>query len=78
MAREVLAVTVPAPVRRRLEFFASQFELAESASPQLEYKTKDTVKLSGVDPRLVAAADTGKDKLKDLGRRRETAFRCVR
>ena len=34
---------------------------------QLEYKTKDTLKLSGVDPRLLEAAESGKDRVKDLG-----------
>jgi MoxR-like ATPase len=67
MAEEVLLVEVPEPVRRRLEFFASQFELSEPASTQLEYKTKDTLKLSGVDPHLAGIADGGKDRIKDLG-----------
>jgi MoxR-like ATPase len=52
---------------RRIEFFASHFELFENAAEQVEYKTKDTVKLSGIDYKLVALQETGKDKLKDLG-----------
>jgi MoxR-like ATPase len=64
---EILAVRVPPEIRRRLEFFAAQFELCEYASPQLEYMTKDTLKLSGVDPRLLAGLETGKDRVKDLG-----------
>ncbi len=65
--REVLAVALPAPLRRRLEFFASQFEFCEPAAQQFEYKTKDTVKLASMDLQQVLAQDTGKDKVKDLG-----------
>src|SRR5689334_20996703 len=49
MNAEILAVEFPAPLRRRLEFFASQFEFLEPAAEQLEYKTKDTAKLAGAD-----------------------------
>ena len=67
MENEALAVEFPREVRRRLEFFASQFELCEPAADQLEYKTKDTVKLAGGDFHQLSAQETGKDKLKDLG-----------
>jgi MoxR-like ATPase len=67
MVEEVRAVPVPADVRRRLEFFAGQFELQERAGVRFEYMTKDTLRLSGVDLREVTAADTGRDRLKDLG-----------
>jgi MoxR-like ATPase len=67
MVEEVRAVPVPADVRRRLEFFAGQFELQERAGVRFEYMTKDTLRLSGVDWREVTAADTGRDRLKDLG-----------
>ena len=67
MYKEVLAVQVPPPLLRRLEFFAMQFEFFEQAAEQFEYKTKDTVKLSGLDFRQVYAQDTGRDKVKDLG-----------
>jgi MoxR-like ATPase len=67
MSAEILRVPLPAPVRRRLEFFASQFELLEPAGEQFEYRTKDTAKLAGVDPRLLAAAETGRDRVADLG-----------
>ncbi|QGZ38870.1 ATPase family protein associated with various cellular activities (AAA) [Pseudoduganella flava] len=63
----VRAVEIPEPVRRRLEFFASQFELMETAGGQFEYMTKDTARLSGVDWQQVVAADDGRDRLKDLG-----------
>src|SRR5207244_7613905 len=54
-------------LRRRLECFASQFEFLESAADQLEYKTKDTAKLAGVDLHTLSSAESGKDKVKDLG-----------
>lgn len=65
--REVLQVSVPRPILRRFEFFASQFEYCEPAGTQFEYKTKDTVKLAGLDWSQMTAHDTGKDKLKDVG-----------
>jgi len=67
MGREVRAIAVPDDVRRRLEFFASQFELLDAAGGQFEYMTKDTARLSGVDWRDITAADTGRDRMKDLG-----------
>jgi MoxR-like ATPase len=51
---EIIKVRLPAPLRRRLEFFASQFEFFEGAGAQFEYMTKDTLKLSGVDFRAAA------------------------
>ena len=67
--KEILEVELPTPLLRRIEFFASQFEFFESGAEQMEYKTKDTVKLSGVDYELLARGDqeSGKDKLKDPG-----------
>jgi MoxR-like ATPase len=65
--RDILAVSVPPAMLRRLEFFASQFEFRDHAAMQFEYKTKDTVKLAGSDWAQLAALETGKDKLKDLG-----------
>jgi MoxR-like ATPase len=65
--REIRSVGIPAPILRRLEFFASQLEFSDHAALQFEYKTKDTVKLAGSDWAQLAALETGKDKLKDLG-----------
>ncbi len=65
--REIRSIPIPAQVLRRLEFFASQFEYCESAAFQFEYKTKDTVKLSGIDWQQISSAESGKDKLKDIG-----------
>jgi MoxR-like ATPase len=67
IGEEIRAVAVPEEVRRRLEFFASQFELLETAGVQFEYMTKDTARLSGADWGQVVAADNGRDRLKDLG-----------
>ncbi|AXV05246.1 ATPase associated with various cellular activities, AAA_3 [Euzebya pacifica] len=66
MHAEILAVPVPDGIRRRLEFFASQFEFAESAATVLEYQTKDTIRLSGIQRHLLDD-DTGTDRLADLG-----------
>ncbi len=46
MYEEILSVRLPAPLRRRIEHFASQFEFCEGAAQQFEYKTKDTLRLS--------------------------------
>jgi MoxR-like ATPase len=67
MNEEILAVTLPRPLRRRLEYFASQFEFCELAGEQLEYKTKDTAKLASIDWNQLYAQTTGKDPIKDLG-----------
>lgn len=67
MQDEIREVAVPAEVRRRVEFFSSQFEYCEVAAEQFEYKTKDTARLAGVEWHTVTAQDTGRDRLKDLG-----------
>lgn len=67
MVEEIRAIEVPHDVRRRIEFFCSQFELMEGAGAQFEYLTKDTVRLAGIDWAQVVAADSGRDRLKDLG-----------
>lgn len=63
---EIMAVELPLPLRRRLEFFASQFEFFEPGGEQIEYRTKDCLKLSGVSGHLLGD-QSGKDKMKDLG-----------
>jgi MoxR-like ATPase len=67
MGKDIRAIEFPEGVRRRLEFFASQFELAEMAGGQFEYMTKDTARLSGIAWHELAAADNGRDRMKDLG-----------
>lgn len=65
--RDIRQVQFPVELRRRLEFFSSHFEFFDSGGEQLEYKTKDTVKVSGGDLGLLSSADTGRDRVKDLG-----------
>jgi MoxR-like ATPase len=67
LKEEVRAVALPRELRRRFEFFASHFEFFEQGGEQLEYKTKDTVKLAGADVGLLSGQDTGRDRVKDLG-----------
>lgn len=67
MVEQIRAVAVPREVRRRIEFFSSQFELFETAGAQFEYLTKDTARLAGVDWHELVAADNGRDRLKDMG-----------
>jgi MoxR-like ATPase len=73
---EILQVELPPRLLRRIEFFASQFEFFESGAEQIEYKTKDTAKLSGIDFQLLAASEqeSGKDKLKDPGSQTENGL----
>jgi hypothetical protein len=66
LQNEVLAVELPPEVRRRIEFFASQFEFLDTAATTFEYKTKDTARLAGIEPALLGA-DDGRDRLADLG-----------
>jgi len=65
--RAILEVSFPEPLLRRLEHFAAQFEFMEPAAAQLEYRTKDNVRLSGLDLKTLAAQETGKSKVKDIG-----------
>ena len=67
MLQQIRAVEVPQDVRRRIEFFSSQFELMETAGAQFEYLTKDTVRLADVDWAQAIAADSGRGRMKDLG-----------
>jgi MoxR-like ATPase len=64
--RAVLRVPVPRPVLRRLEFFAAQFDFCDLAAQEIEYKSKDTIKLAGKTLSAVCANDCGRDKIKCL------------
>lgn len=74
MNQEILEIKIPKPLMRRLEFFAAQFELCESGGEQLEYKTKDNVKLSGLEIATILASETGKDRHKDIGDQTKNGF----
>ncbi|MCP4041789.1 MAG: ATPase [Gammaproteobacteria bacterium] len=65
--RGLLAVSLPPELLRRIEFFASNFEFFEPAARQIEYMTKDTVKLSGVEFHTLTSGQSGKDQVADLG-----------
>jgi MoxR-like ATPase len=65
LEKEIRAVRVPLALRRRLQFFASEFEFFEAGGRQLEYMTKDTVKVAGVPLNSFADAG-GKDTQLDL------------
>lgn len=60
-------VVLSPELRRRLEFFASHFEFFEPGARQVEYMTKDTVKLAGIEFNALSGKDAGKDALSDLG-----------
>ncbi len=62
----ILRVPIPRPVRRRLEFFASQFDFCDLAARDIEYKSKDTIRLAGKTLASVCANDCGRDKVKAL------------
>lgn len=67
LEQAVRGIVIPEPLRRRLEFFASQFEFSEAAGSQFEYKGKDTARLAGTDWGWLISQDDGRDRLKDLG-----------
>jgi MoxR-like ATPase len=64
---EIRRVPLPGGLLRRLEFFASHFEFFEPAARQIEYMTKDTVKLAGIEFSALNAGNAGKDSVADLG-----------
>src|SRR5262249_4344458 len=62
----ILKVPIPRPVRRRIEFFAAQFDFCDLAAREIEYKSKDTIRLAGKTLAAVCANDCGRDKVKCL------------
>ncbi len=64
---DIRKVEIEPALRKRIEFFCRHFEFFEPASTRLEYMTKDTAKLSGMDMRNLFRKETGKDQIKDLG-----------
>jgi MoxR-like ATPase len=71
---QIRAVTLPAGLLRRIEYFSSHFEFFEPGARQIEYMTKDTVKLSGVEFHSLAAEESGKDQVADLGSQTENGL----
>ena len=74
MSKEIRSVTIPRKLQRRIEFFASHFEFYEPGARQIEYMTKDTVKLAGLDWHLLDREETGKDAKEDLGSQTRNGF----
>jgi MoxR-like ATPase len=67
IGKDIRKIHLPPGLLRRIEFFTSHFEMFEGGGEQIEYKTKDTVKLSGVDYKQLMVSESGKDLLKDIG-----------
>ncbi len=65
--KAIRTIEISHPLRKRIEFFCRHFEFFEPASTRLEYMTKDTAKLSGIDMKTLFRKETGKDHIKDLG-----------
>jgi MoxR-like ATPase len=63
---QVVKLPLPRPVRRRLEFFAAQFDFCDLAALEIEHKTKDTIRLAGKTVGVVCAGDCGRDKTRAL------------
>jgi len=63
---QILKVPIPRPVLRRVEFFFAQFDFCDLAAQDIEYKSKDTIRLSGKTLASVCASDCGRDKVKCL------------
>jgi MoxR-like ATPase len=74
VAKQVLAVELPRTVRRRLEFFAAQFDFCDLAAQDIEYKSKDTIRLAGKTVAMVCANDCGRDKVRALCSQTENGF----
>ena len=58
----ILATQVPAPVLERLAYFLGQLDFCRMASPQFEYKNKDTLKLAGQSVAAVCTEQCPLDK----------------
>ena len=67
MDKAIRTVKISDALLRRIEFFASHFEFFEMAGKQVEYMTKDTVKLSGAEFHTLTSMESGKDRVADLG-----------
>ena len=62
MHREILAVPLPVPVRRRLEFFAASSSSSSSRRGSSSTRPRTPRGWPGVDRHLLAALDTGRDR----------------
>jgi MoxR-like ATPase len=64
--QEIQAVVVPQGVLDRLGFFLGQLDFCRMASPQFEYKSKDTLKLAGLSVATVCTEACPLDKRRHL------------
>jgi len=64
--KEMLEIKIPYPVRRRLEFFCSQFDFCDLASKLFDYKSKDTIRLAGNTLGQICKQDCGRDKILNI------------
>ncbi len=64
--KEIMKVTVPPLILRRLQFFMAQFEFCDLSSEIAEYKSKDYIRMSGKAVSQVCKNDCGRDKIKAL------------
>ncbi len=67
VGKAIRGLPIALALRRRLEFFVSQFEFFEPAAAKFEYRAKDTARLSGLPFSEFSARESGKDALADLG-----------
>lgn len=64
--QQILNIPIPKEIRRRIEFFSAQFDFCDLAAQDIEYKSKDTIRLAGKTLSSVCANDCGRDKIKCL------------
>lgn len=62
----ITAVEMPTEVTERLAFFLGQLDFCRMASPQFEYKSKDTLKLAGTTVASVCTEQCPLDKRRHL------------
>ena len=74
IAAAILAVPVPDPVRRRIEFFVSHFEFVQHGGRRFEYRTKDTAATAAADIGEVVERNSGADLEIDPGAQTTTSI----
>ena len=65
ISKEIHQIPFPDRLRRRLEYFVSQFEFFEPGAKCFDYMTKDTVKIAGVP--FNSFTDTSNDQTQNIG-----------
>ncbi len=68
MGAQIRAINCSPEVRRRIEFFSSQFEFVRCRGRAVRIQDQGhSAPSAGVEWRMLTAQETGKDRLKDLG-----------